>query len=80
MTFLFKVKALDMNKPVIIPAPVAKTLAEQKSDFTAEGSPPPGKVSTSTPAGSPHSKSATPTQRPVRGTITLKRLVTPSNP
>lgn len=32
------------------PPPPPHTLAEQKSDFTAEGSPPPGKVSTSIPA------------------------------
>jgi hypothetical protein len=31
------------------PHPVEPTLAEQKSDFTAEGAPPPGKVATSTP-------------------------------
>lgn len=80
MTFLLKVKAVDMNTPVVIPTPVAKTLAEQKSDFTAEGSPPPGKVSTSTPVNSPDSKTATPTRRPVRGTITLKRLVARPNP
>lgn len=80
LTVLLEVKAANMDKPVVIPAPVAKTLAEQKSDFTAEGSPPPGKVSTSTPVGPPHSKMATPTQRPVRGTITLKQLVARSNP
>ena len=40
-----------MPKHVIVPAPapVPATLAEQKSDFTAEGSPPPGKVSSTTP-------------------------------
>jgi hypothetical protein len=27
-----------------VPAPAPATLAEQKSDFTAEGSPPPGQV------------------------------------
>lgn len=31
------------------PAPVPHTLAEQKADFTAEGSPPPGKVATTPP-------------------------------
>ena len=35
----------------ISPAPVPKPLATQKSDFTAEGSPPPGMVATSTPLG-----------------------------
>jgi hypothetical protein len=33
-----------------IPPAAPATLAEQKSDFTAEGAPPPGKVSTSKPA------------------------------
>ena len=31
------------------PAPVPPTLADQKGDFTAEGSPPPGKVATTAP-------------------------------
>ena len=30
-------------------APKVKNLAQQKSDFTSEGSPPPGKVDTSVP-------------------------------
>ena len=40
-----------MPKHVIVPAPapVPATLAEQKADFTAEGAPPPGKVSNKTP-------------------------------
>ena len=63
-----------MNKPVVTPVPVAKTLAQQKSDFTAEGSPPPGKVSTTTPDGTPEPAQASPTLRPVRATITLKRV------
>lgn len=39
-----------MPKRPIVPAAVAPTLAEQKSDFTAEGAPPPGKVATDVPA------------------------------
>ena len=37
--------------PAIAPAPVPvpATLAEQKADFTAEGSPPPGWVATAVP-------------------------------
>ena len=31
------------------PAPVPPTLADQKADFTAEGSPPPGKVANTPP-------------------------------
>jgi hypothetical protein len=42
--------------PIETPPPVPKTLAEQKSDFTAEGSPPPGKVSTGIPAAEPVSE------------------------
>jgi hypothetical protein len=34
------------------PVAVLPTLAEQKSDFTAEGAPPPGKVATSPPVRS----------------------------
>jgi hypothetical protein len=52
------------NKRVVSPAPAAPTLTQQKSDFTAEGSPPPGKVATSTPKRPP-SKVNTPP--PVRG-------------
>ena len=35
--------------PAPAPAPVPATLTEQKADFTAEGSPPPGKVATTPP-------------------------------
>lgn len=31
------------------PAPLPPTLADQKADFTAEGSPPPGKVASTPP-------------------------------
>ena len=31
------------------PTPAPKTLAQEKADFTAEGSPPPGKVAGSVP-------------------------------
>jgi hypothetical protein len=63
-----------MNKPVVNPVPVTKPLAEQKSDFTAEGSPPQGKASTTTPDGTPEAEQASPARRPVRGTITLQRI------
>jgi len=36
-----------VRKPRLSPQP--KTLAQQQADFTAEGSPPPGKVAASTP-------------------------------
>ena len=41
-----------MAKPPYIPRPKAKTLVQQQSDFTAEGSPPPGKVAPAVPATS----------------------------
>ena len=69
-----------MNKPVVAPVPVTKTLAEQKSDFTAEGSPPPGKVSTAIPAGSPEPEEATPGEHTGRERITLKRIAARANP
>lgn len=38
-----------MKRPSPAPAPKARTLAQQQSDFTSEGAPPPGKVSTNAP-------------------------------
>jgi hypothetical protein len=69
-----------MNKPIVTSVRAAKTLAQQNADFTAEGSPPPGKVSTSTPVVSREPQVTTPTQRPVRATITLKRAAARTNP
>jgi hypothetical protein len=63
-----------MKEHAVNPVRIAKTLAQQKSDFTAEGSPPPGKVFTSTPVRSPEPKAAALSQRPVRRTITLKQV------
>lgn len=37
------------SAPAATPVPASKMLAEQQSEFTAEGSPPPGMVSTSLP-------------------------------
>lgn len=54
--------------------PAAPTLAEEKSNFTAEGAPPPGKVARAapqTPTGT-RTRDADPS-RPVSGTIKLKR-------
>jgi hypothetical protein len=50
--------------PATTPVPASKTLAEQKADFTAEGSPPPGKVSTSLPVSSPDPGRASPLPAP----------------
>jgi hypothetical protein len=73
-----------MNKPEPPLAPVAKTLAQQKSDFTAEGSPPPGNISTSVPASSPDPQGTTPPQATARATaratIKLKRPPTKATP
>ena len=38
-----------MNRPILTLPLKDKTLAQQKSDFTAEGAPPPGKVAKSIP-------------------------------
>ena len=45
------------------------TLAQQKADFTAEGAPPPGKVSTDAPVTADPAEHAV---RRVRGTLKLK--------
>ncbi|HET6789872.1 MAG TPA: hypothetical protein VFH49_18055 [Aquabacterium sp.] len=60
-----------MNKRVTVPVP--QTLAEQKSDFTAEGAPPPGMVSTSAPVGSTDHRPLPTHSKRLRGTIKLKR-------
>lgn len=39
-----------MTRTTLPRAPKTKSLEQQKSDFTSEGSPPPGKVDTSVPA------------------------------
>jgi hypothetical protein len=62
-----------MNKPVVDPSPVAKTLAEQKSDFTAEGAPLPGKVSNAIPDSSPELVAPNRHSTSGRATIKLKR-------
>jgi hypothetical protein len=49
------------------PAPAPKTLTQQKTDFTAEGSPPPGQVATALPvAAHGHSPQAPQPATPVR--------------
>lgn len=68
-----------MNKPAPTPVPASKTLAEQKADFTAEGSPPPGKVSTTVPVASPEPGQTNP-PAPARATIRLKRAPRSANP
>jgi hypothetical protein len=43
-------QGLSMNPPRPARAPKAKSLAQQQTDFTSEGSPPPGLVAASVPA------------------------------
>jgi hypothetical protein len=43
---------MKIRKPIPPPLPLA-TVKDPKSDFTAEGSPPPGKVANAEPVGSP---------------------------
>ncbi|MDE2079910.1 MAG: hypothetical protein KGI90_01030 [Burkholderiales bacterium] len=57
-------KALPVAAPAVPPAPA--TLAEQQADFTAEGAPPPGLVSTRRPA--PDSVPVRPGIKPKRAT------------
>jgi hypothetical protein len=80
IAFRFNEPIIRMNKPSTSPVPAAKTLTEQKSDFTAEGSPPPGKVSTSLPASSPEPGQASPAGQPERATITLKPAAARARP
>jgi hypothetical protein len=56
-----------MKQPAItpLPLPAAKTLTEQKSDFTAEGAPPPGKAPVPVPLSVPPAKPAAPPLKPV---------------
>jgi hypothetical protein len=47
-TLAGEITPMIKRKPA--PTPKPTTLAQQQSDFTAEGSPPPGQVAASTPA------------------------------
>lgn len=60
--------------------PVAKTLAEQEEDFTAEGAPPPGKVPATNPIRKHQRVTATQAPAKVRATMKLKRAARPANP
>ena len=42
-------KGACMNRPILTLPPKVKTLAQQNTDFTAEGSPPPGNVGAAIP-------------------------------
>ena len=58
----------DMTKTRSAPAPAPKpkNLEQQKTDFTDEGSPPPGVAGTAAPAVADHSGAAWPTRRPAK--------------
>lgn len=58
---------MTRRKPT--PAPEPATLAQQEADFTAEGSPAPGKVATSIPATT---DKAAPARAPTRATPARK--------
>jgi hypothetical protein len=51
-----------MTRPAPHRGTKARTLAQQQTDFTAEGAPPPGKVATSVPVTG--GKTARPVSRP----------------
>lgn len=53
-----------MKKRPVLSVPATQTLAEQQSDFTAEGAPPPGKVLTSVPASLPDAAPTVPPTSP----------------
>jgi len=69
-----------MKHPAVKASPVASALDKQKSDFTAEGSPPPGKVSTVTPASAPEPVEPRTVPASVHGTIRRRRERGPVNP
>jgi hypothetical protein len=55
---------MPKNKLPPPPPPVPATLTEQKSDFTAEGAPPPGRVATTVPATLHDEPKASPPAKP----------------
>jgi hypothetical protein len=63
-----------MSKPVNPPPREPAALTQQKSDFTAEGSPPPGKVSVASPNLALDGAAVSPAGKPrLRGSIKAKR-------
>lgn len=59
-----------MPKRTSKPKPVPVTLTQQKADFTAEGAPPPGKVSTLTPVTAEQAAEAAAQDTPDRDVAT----------
>ena len=56
-----------MTQPAVKRAPKLKALSQQKADFTAEGSPPPGQVSSDLPATQHKARKAVPRRAPAAG-------------
>lgn len=56
-----------MTRPTVTRAPKLKDLSQQKTDFTAEGSPPPGQVSKGLPATRHKARKALPRRAPAAG-------------
>jgi hypothetical protein len=65
--------ALSMIRRVTDRQRQAKRLAQQNTDFTAEGSPPPGKVSTALPASVVAAKVAPPRRMGSNGPVARRR-------
>jgi hypothetical protein len=64
----------DMTLPIVARKAVSSTLAQQKADFTAEGAPPPGEVSSvSAVTAEPMPQLENHTVARIRGTIKLQR-------
>jgi hypothetical protein len=66
-------RVIGMDKIVVTHVPVARTLTEQESDFTAEGAPPPGKASTTTAVSVPKPGTTTPPLATAGPTTKMKR-------
>lgn len=69
-----------MNKLPDLPEHRLPTLAEQRSDFTAEGSPPAGKVLTSAPVRPRVQRKPGPPRRPVRAAAKSKQPAARAKP
>lgn len=76
---LFDTEDFSMSKPDKAPPAPPLTLNQQKADFTAEGSPPPGKVSTSTPTTTLGAHAALPAGKPrLRAAATKSKRNSPA--
>ncbi len=62
-----------MKRPASTPAVKPKTLSQQNSDFTSEGSPPPGHVAGATDSGPALPDAKTDRRTPTRAPSTPRR-------